>query len=79
MEHELKLPELGEDAPNEAEVSFWYVAEGEAVEEGQDVVEMITDKAAFTVPSPASGTLKRILCQEGDTVKVDQVMAVIEE
>ena len=79
MEHELQLPDLGEDAPDEAEVSFWYVAEGETVEEGQDVVEMITDKAAFTVPSPASGTVKRFLSKEGDTVKVGQVMAVIED
>ena len=79
MEHELQVPDLGEDAPDEAEVSFWYVAEGETVEEGQDVVEMITDKAAFTVPSPASGTVKRVISQEGDTVKVGQVMAVIED
>ena len=79
MEHELQLPALGEDAPDKAEVSFWYVAEGETVEEGQDLVELITDKAAFTVPSPASGTVKQVLSQEGDTVKVGQVMAVIED
>jgi len=79
MEHKLQLPDLGEDSPDEADVSFWYVAEGETVEEGQDLVEMITDKAAFTIPSPASGTVKRVLSQEGDTVKVGQVMAVIED
>jgi len=79
MEHNVELPELGDDAPDEAEISFWYVEEGEEVEEGQDLVEMVTDKAAFTVPSPAGGTLKEIKVREGDTVQVGQVMAVIED
>lgn len=79
MDFEVKLPPLGEDAPDEAEVSFWYVEEGDAVEKGQDMVEMVTDKAAFTVPAPASGTLKSILTGEGDTVQVDEVMAILEQ
>lgn len=72
------MPDLGEDAPDKAEVSFWYVQEGEEVEEGQDLVEMITDKAAFTVPSPLKGAVKQILIQEGDIARVGQTMAVIE-
>jgi len=79
MEVEVKLPPLGEDAPDEAEVSFWYVEEGEALEQGQDMVEMLTDKAAFTVPAPVSGTIKSILATEGDKVKVDGVLAIVEE
>jgi 2-oxoglutarate dehydrogenase E2 component (dihydrolipoamide succinyltransferase) len=78
MEQEIKLPDLGEDAPEEAQVSFWYATEGEAVEQGQDLVEMITDKAAFTLPSPAGGTLKRILVKEGETAKVGQAIAIVE-
>ena len=78
MEHEVQLPDLGEDAPDKAEVSFWYVSEGDTVEEGQDLVEMITDKAAFTIPSPASGTVKQVLSREGETVKVGQTVAVVE-
>lgn len=79
MAFEVKLPPLGDDAPDEAEVSFWYVEEGEAIEEGQDMVEMVTDKAAFTVPAPVGGTLKAIVATEGDNVKVDQVLAIVEE
>lgn len=79
MAHEAKLPPLGEDAPDEAEVSFWYVEEGDSVEEGADMVEMVTDKAAFTVPAPAGGTVKSIVAGEGDKVQVGEVMAVIEE
>jgi len=78
MEHQVKLPDLGEDAPDEAEVSFWYVSVGDRVALGQELVEMITDKAAFSVPSPVAGTVKNIMVKEGDTVRVGQVMAIVE-
>jgi len=79
MTVEMELPELGDDAPDEAEVSFWYVEEGEVVEEGQDMVEMVTDKAAFTIPAPVGGKVAGILVGEGDKVKVGQKMALIED
>jgi pyruvate dehydrogenase E2 component (dihydrolipoamide acetyltransferase) len=78
MEHRVELPPLGDDAPDEAEVSFWYVAPGEEVEAGADLLEMITDKAAFTVPSPVAGTVKELLAEEGEKVKVGQGIVVIE-
>jgi len=79
MPHEMKLPSLGEDAGDEAEVSFWYVEEGESVAEGDDMVEMVTDKAAFTVPAPVAGSVVKLLVAEGDKVKVGQTMALMEE
>ncbi|MCK4283179.1 MAG: hypothetical protein KAX44_02595 [Candidatus Brocadiae bacterium] len=79
MAFEVRLPPLGEDAPDAAEISFWYVEEGEAVEEGQDMVEMVTDKAAFTLPAPASGIVRAIVAGEGETVKVGQLLAVVED
>ncbi|MCD6416957.1 MAG: hypothetical protein J7M08_09730 [Planctomycetes bacterium] len=78
MTIEVTLPPLGDDAPEEAEISFWYVEEGDVVEEGQDMVEMLTDKAAFTVPAPAGGILRDIRVEEGDTVQVGETMAIIE-
>ncbi|MBU1888259.1 MAG: lipoyl domain-containing protein [Candidatus Omnitrophica bacterium] len=74
---EFKLPELTEGV-NEAVVSFWHFKEGDAVQEGDELVEMATDKAAFNVPLKASGVLKRIVAKEGDTVKVGDVLAIIE-
>ena len=74
---ELKLPELTEGV-NEAVVSFWNVKEGDTIKEGDEIVEMATDKAAFNVPSNASGTLKQIVAKEGDTIKVGEVLAIIE-
>lgn len=79
MEKEVVLPELGEDAPDEAEVSFWYAQKDDAIEEGEDLVEMVTDKAAFTVPSSAGGTVKEILVEEGEMAGVGEAIAVIEE
>ena len=79
MPYEVTLPELGEDADDAAEVSFWYVDEGQTVQEGDDLVEMVTDKAAFTVPAPVSGTVEEIVAQEGDKVEVGQVMATIQQ
>ena len=74
---EFKLPELAEGI-NEAVVSFWHFKEGDSIKEGDEIVEMATDKAAFNVPCKISGTLKKILTQEGDTVKVGQALAIIE-
>lgn len=79
MATKVELPELGEDAPDEAEVSFWYAEPGDTIKEGADLVEMVTDKAAFTVPSPVGGTLKELLVEEGDKVAVGEAMATIEE
>jgi biotin carboxyl carrier protein len=64
------LPSLGEDAGDEATVSFVYVDSGDIVKEGDDLVEMVTDKATFNVPSPKAGTIKKMRVSEGDTVKV---------
>lgn len=74
---ELKLPELAEGV-NEAVVSYWLFNEGDSISEGDEVVEMATDKAAFNVPSNIAGILKKIVANEGDTVKVGGVLAVIE-
>ena len=74
---ELKLPELAEGV-KEAVVSYWHFKEGDTVKEGDEVIEMATDKAAFNLPSKTSGVLKSILAKEGDTVKVGETLAVIE-
>ena len=72
------LPDLGADAGDEAQVSFWYFDVGERIEKEDDLVEMITDKATFNVPSPIAGTLVELLIDENDTAKVGEVICVIE-
>lgn len=75
---EVRLPELGEDT-KEATVSFWHFEEGGRVEDGQDLVEMTTDKATFNVPATASGTLAEVFFEEGDVVQVGEILAIIGE
>lgn len=75
---EVKLPFLAEESP-EATVSFWQVDEGDHVNEGDDLVEMSTSKAVFNVPAPASGTVTEIVAQEGQVVKVGEVLCILEE
>ena len=75
---EVKLPPLGEGAPNEATLSFFYVKEGGQVKEGDDFCEMLTDKAVFNVPSPVTGRVKKLSAKEDDLVKVGGLLAVVE-
>jgi pyruvate/2-oxoglutarate dehydrogenase complex dihydrolipoamide acyltransferase (E2) component len=71
------LPALGEGI-EKATVSYWYFQEGETVKEKEDLVELATDKATFNIPCPCSGKLTKVLVQEGDTVSVGELLAVIE-
>ncbi len=75
---EVVLPDLGEDADDSAKVTFWYKSVGDEVKEGEDLVEMMTDKATFDVPSPASGRLTEIRAAEDEEVEVGRVLGVIE-
>jgi len=51
----------------------------ELVEVGEAVVEVDTDKVTEEVVSPVTGTIAEILAEEGDEVKVDSVLAIIDE
>jgi pyruvate dehydrogenase E2 component (dihydrolipoamide acetyltransferase) len=73
-ELEVKLPDMGDEAGNVARVSFWYVSVGERVEEGDDLVQMLTDKATFDVPSPKAGTVSSRVAEEDQEVKVGDVL-----
>jgi len=75
---DVKLPELGKDAGDEARLSFWYVDVGEKIAEGADLVQMLTDKATFDVPCPVAGKVVKLLAAEEQTVKVGQVLCQVE-
>jgi 2-oxoglutarate dehydrogenase complex dihydrolipoamide succinyltransferase (E2) component len=74
---ELRLPDIGEGVA-EGEILKWLVKEGDKVSEEQPLVEVMTDKVNVQIPSPWSGTVKGIMAKEGDTVKVGQVILVID-
>jgi pyruvate dehydrogenase E2 component (dihydrolipoamide acetyltransferase) len=74
---EFKLPDLGEGVV-EGEIVKWLVAPGEMVKEDQGVVELMTDKATVTVPSPRAGKVLSLHGKEGEMAKVHQVLLALE-
>jgi pyruvate/2-oxoglutarate dehydrogenase complex dihydrolipoamide acyltransferase (E2) component len=78
MRYEVTLPNLGDDSIESATISIWLADEGDIVSEDDDLVEMTTDKATFTVPSPKTGLLKEKLVEEDEEVNVGDVLCVLE-
>jgi pyruvate dehydrogenase E2 component (dihydrolipoamide acetyltransferase) len=73
MTKEFCLPDIGEGIA-EAEIVKWLVQEGASVTEDQNLVEIETDKAIVTLPSPHAGTVTKLHGNEGDIIKVGQVL-----
>jgi pyruvate dehydrogenase E2 component (dihydrolipoamide acetyltransferase) len=74
---EFTLPELGENVAG-GDVLHVLVRVGERVEREQPVLELETDKATVEVPSSVAGTIKQVHVTPGSTVKVGQVVLVVE-
>lgn len=73
MAIEVKLPDVGEGV-DEGTIVGVLVSVGDAVEEGQSLVELETDKAVVEVPSTAAGTVTEILVESGSTAAIGQVI-----
>jgi pyruvate dehydrogenase E2 component (dihydrolipoamide acetyltransferase) len=78
MPFEYKMPDIGEGL-TEGEIVKWLVKEGDTVNEDQPIVEVMTDKATVELPAPRSGTISKILAEEGEIVEVGKVFVHIEE
>ncbi len=70
------MPALGESV-TEGTVTRWLKAEGDTVEVDEPLLEVSTDKVDTEIPSPAAGTLTKILVGEDETVDVGAQLAVI--
>ncbi|UOE92588.1 2-oxoglutarate dehydrogenase complex dihydrolipoyllysine-residue succinyltransferase [Alkalihalobacillus sp. LMS39] len=75
---ELKVPELAESI-SEGTIAQWLVEVGDSVSKGDYVVELETDKVNIEVTAEASGIIKEQVKEQGDTVKVGEVIALIDE
>ncbi len=71
----LVVPQLGNEV-TEAEITEWLKADGDAVEDGEPIVNISTTKMAMDLDAPASGTLK-ILLEEGEIAEVGDTLAEI--
>jgi pyruvate dehydrogenase E2 component (dihydrolipoamide acetyltransferase) len=78
MPFELILPDIGEGVV-EAEIQRWFVRPGDVVEEDQPLVEVMTDKATVTIPSPRRGRVVRLRYREGEVAKVHEALLEIDE
>ncbi|HET9920157.1 MAG TPA: 2-oxoglutarate dehydrogenase complex dihydrolipoyllysine-residue succinyltransferase [Ktedonobacteraceae bacterium] len=78
MSVEVHVPELGESIVD-AVVGIWEKHEGDAVQQGDVLVELETDKVNLEVSAEQSGILQKILKQEGDVVTVGEAIGVIGE
>lgn len=75
---DFKLPAVGENIKSGNIVAI-LVAVGDVVKKDQPLLEMETDKASLEIPSPCDGTIKEILIQKGEDVKIGQVVMRIDE
>jgi len=76
MATEVVMPQMGESIA-EGTITKWLVKVGDTVERDQPLFEISTDKVDAEIPSPAAGTLLEIKHEEGETVAVDEVVAMI--
>ena len=73
---EVVMPQMGESI-TEGTVSKWLKAVGDTIEKDEPLLEISTDKVDAEVPAPAAGKLLQILAQEGETVEVGAVVALV--
>ena len=78
MAVEVIMPKAGSEM-EEGEIVQWFKNEGDHVEEGEVLLEIVTDKVNMEVEAEATGTLLKILAQSGDVVPVVQTIAWIGE
>ncbi|MDT7603450.1 MAG: hypothetical protein QOF61_1447 [Acidobacteriota bacterium] len=78
MATEVVMPQMGESIA-EGTITRWMKKVGERVERDENLFEISTDKVDAEIPSPAAGTLIEIRAQEGETVEVGKVVAVVGE
>jgi 2-oxoglutarate dehydrogenase E2 component (dihydrolipoamide succinyltransferase) len=76
MAFSVQMPALGESV-TEGTVTRWLKHEGDSVEVDEPLLEVSTDKVDTEIPSPAAGTLQKIVVREDETVEVGAELAVI--
>jgi 2-oxoglutarate dehydrogenase E2 component (dihydrolipoamide succinyltransferase) len=78
MRIELKVPEIGESI-TEVEIGGWLKQPGDSVKKDEAIVTLESDKATVELPSPNAGKISQVLKKQGETAKVGEVIAYLEE
>lgn len=74
---EVKVPQLSESV-SEATLLTWHKQAGEAVKEGENLIDIETDKVVLELPAIKSGVLSKLLKQNGDKVTSGEVIAMLD-
>jgi len=77
MATEVVMPQMGESIA-EGTVTKWLKKVGERVERDEPLLEISTDKVDTVIPSPSAGTITAIKAEEGQTVPINTVIAVLD-
>ena len=77
MSTEVVMPQMGESIA-EGTITKWLKKVGERVERDEPLFEISTDKVDAEIPSPAAGTLTEVRFNEGETVEVNVVVAILD-
>ncbi|MDT7543330.1 MAG: hypothetical protein QOE33_3234 [Acidobacteriota bacterium] len=78
MATEVVMPQMGESIA-EGTITRWMKKVGERIERDENLFEISTDKVDAEIPSPAAGVLIEIRAQEGQTVEVGAIVAIVGE
>src|SRR5258708_21501560 len=73
---EVRMPKMGESM-EEGPILRWMKKEGDTVAVDEPIAEVETDKAKVEIPAEEGGTISKIVVQEGQTVAVGAIIAVI--
>ena len=76
MATEVTMPQMGESIA-EGTLTRWFKQPGDQVKRDEPLFEISTDKVDAEVPSPADGVLEKVLIEEGTTVEVNTVVALL--
>jgi pyruvate/2-oxoglutarate dehydrogenase complex dihydrolipoamide acyltransferase (E2) component len=72
---EIVMPDL--EGAEEITIGAWNKKQGDHVDEGETLLEALTDKVNAEIPSPVGGVVEELLLKEGDPVKPGQTIARI--
>lgn len=77
---DVRLPDFEAHEENKQNITvlFWFKSRGQAVSEGEELVEIQTDKAVLDIEAPASGILTKIIADAGQEISPGQKIGEIE-
>ena len=72
----LSVPDIGKG--NKIELVDWYISLNDEVVEGQELCELVTDKAAFPLEAPCDGIVHDVCKDKGSMVEVGEALVVLQ-